>query len=274
MGPDRPRLFQTLSRCSEQAKRVPQLLRYGHFRSPPIYCTLFQVSRHQVIGVEKGVNEPTPSRRPHTMRDLCQHPSEALLEDFALHFSLTAFHPTSTCWIGSVVNPQLRVLGVDRLRVADACDLLGVKRCQVFRLLTGLKRGGAASLVSKRRGPATLVATRHDPLSPDVIRALNLIDVTFVDDFAVREAWSKYYAVLRDSTPAGLLLRVEKRRDLLLTMVKTVNWEGKISTSDILRSYAPDAVGEQAYIDYMERQLRIRQLAHLMHGAVLEDWRM
>ena len=47
-------------------------------------------------------------------------PSDALLEDFALHFSLTVYHPTCTCRIGSVVDPQLRVTGVGRLRVADA----------------------------------------------------------------------------------------------------------------------------------------------------------
>ncbi len=47
-------------------------------------------------------------------------PSDALLEDFALHFSLTVYHPTSTCRIGDVVDPQLRVMGIDRLRVADA----------------------------------------------------------------------------------------------------------------------------------------------------------
>jgi hypothetical protein len=46
------------------------------------------------------------------------------------------------------------LLGVrsGRLRVADACELLGLKRRQVFRLLAGLKHGGTASLVSKRRG--------------------------------------------------------------------------------------------------------------------------
>jgi len=46
------------------------------------------------------------------------------------------------------------VLGVQshRLRVADACELLSLKRREVFRLLAGLKHGGAASLVSKRRG--------------------------------------------------------------------------------------------------------------------------
>jgi choline dehydrogenase-like flavoprotein len=32
----------------------------------------------------------------------------------------TAFHPASTCAIGRVVDPQLRVLGIDGLRVGDA----------------------------------------------------------------------------------------------------------------------------------------------------------
>jgi choline dehydrogenase len=47
-------------------------------------------------------------------------PSDALLEDVALHYSWTVYHPTTTCRIGSVVNPRLEVIGVERLRVADA----------------------------------------------------------------------------------------------------------------------------------------------------------
>ena len=39
-----------------------------------------------------------------------------------------------------------------RLRVSDACALIGLRRRQVFRLLHGLKRDGATSLLSKRRG--------------------------------------------------------------------------------------------------------------------------
>jgi Winged helix-turn helix len=39
-----------------------------------------------------------------------------------------------------------------RLRVADACALIGLRRRQVFRLLRGLKQDGAISLLSKRRG--------------------------------------------------------------------------------------------------------------------------
>jgi choline dehydrogenase len=46
--------------------------------------------------------------------------SDDFLEDLALHFSITVYHLTCTCRIGSVVDEQLRVIGVDRLRVADA----------------------------------------------------------------------------------------------------------------------------------------------------------
>ena len=46
------------------------------------------------------------------------------------------------------------LLGVQsgRLRVADACALIGLRRRQVFRLLRGVKQNGAASLLSMRRG--------------------------------------------------------------------------------------------------------------------------
>lgn len=49
-----------------------------------------------------------------------EEPSDALLEDLARHYALTVYHETSTCRMGSVVDPELRVLGVAGLRVADA----------------------------------------------------------------------------------------------------------------------------------------------------------
>jgi choline dehydrogenase len=57
--------------------------------------------------------------REHQYRDGAA-PTDALLQDLALHFSMTVYHLVSTCRIGSVVDPQLRVLGVRNLRVADA----------------------------------------------------------------------------------------------------------------------------------------------------------
>jgi choline dehydrogenase len=47
-------------------------------------------------------------------------PSDALLEDLARYYSFTVYHLTSTCRMGSVVDPGLRVIGVADLRVADA----------------------------------------------------------------------------------------------------------------------------------------------------------
>lgn len=47
-------------------------------------------------------------------------PSDALLEDMARHYALTVYHETSTCRIGDVVDPRLRVHGIEALRVADA----------------------------------------------------------------------------------------------------------------------------------------------------------
>tara|TARA_R110002074_G_scaffold125024_1_gene261844 strand:+ start:256 stop:2094 length:1839 start_codon:yes stop_codon:yes gene_type:complete len=49
-----------------------------------------------------------------------QPPSDALLENMALHFSTTVYHLCCTCRIGDVVDPELRVNGVGNLRVADA----------------------------------------------------------------------------------------------------------------------------------------------------------
>ena len=53
-----------------------------------------------------------------------------------------------------------------RLRVADACGLLGRSRRQVFRLLRGIREAGAASLISKRRGKPS------NRRLPDAVRQL------------------------------------------------------------------------------------------------------
>src|ERR1700693_831321 len=55
-----------------------------------------------------------------------------------------------------------------RLRVADACALIGLRRRQVFRLLRGLKQDAATSLLSKRRGK------RSNHRLPTEVRSLAL----------------------------------------------------------------------------------------------------
>jgi hypothetical protein len=105
----------------------------------------------------------------------------------------------------------------------------------------------------------TLIALRHDPLSVESTRALNLIDAAFADDPAVREAWTRYYTALNDpnmNAGAGYSIREERRRDLLLEMVKALGLTRKISSADLLRTYLPTFVAETTHVSVLERMHR------------------
>lgn len=90
------------------------------------------------LAAQHGYREGTP-------------PTDAFLEDLALHFSLTVYHLTSTCRIGSVVDPQLRVAGVAHLRVADASIMPNVVsgNTNAASIMIGEK---AAEMVAEEHG--------------------------------------------------------------------------------------------------------------------------
>ena len=90
-----------------------------------------------------------------------QPQSDALLEDLARHYALTVYHLTSTCRMGDVVDPRLRVIGVG-LHVADAsimpnvisgntnapCIMIGEKAAEMLALDHAVK---LAEFVGERR---------------------------------------------------------------------------------------------------------------------------
>ena len=78
-------------------------------------------------------------------------PSDDLLEDLALHFSITVYHLTSTCRIGSVVNSRLQVGGVGKLRVADA---------SVMPNIVSGNTNAAAIMIGEKA--AEMIAADHD----------------------------------------------------------------------------------------------------------------
>jgi choline dehydrogenase-like flavoprotein len=86
-------------------------------------------------------------------------PSDALLEDLARHYSFTVYHPTSTCRIGSVVDPQLRVSGVAGLRVADA---------SVMPNVTSGNTNAASIMIGEKA--AEMIASDHDVLLDEFTR--------------------------------------------------------------------------------------------------------
>lgn len=77
-------------------------------------------------------------------------PSDELLADLARHYALTVYHETSTCRIGSVVDPELRVYGVAALRVADA---------SVMPTVVSGNTNAAAIMIGERA--AELIAVEH-----------------------------------------------------------------------------------------------------------------
>jgi choline dehydrogenase len=77
-------------------------------------------------------------------------PSDELLEDLARHYALTVYHEASTCRMGDVVDAELRVRGIARLRVADASVMPNV--------ISGNTNAPAIMIGEKA---AELIATAH-----------------------------------------------------------------------------------------------------------------
>lgn len=104
----------------------PPTISLNYFSDPHDVTVMVSVMRRALELVEKwpvpgmgSLHVPPKLATSHgyTPGDV---PSDELLEDLARHYALTVYHETSTCRMGSVVDPDLRVLGVGRLRVADA----------------------------------------------------------------------------------------------------------------------------------------------------------
>jgi choline dehydrogenase len=78
--------------------------------------------------------------------------SEADLREFITEETMTVFHPTSTCAIGSVVDPALRVYGFEGLRVADASVMPTITRANT-NAATIMIAERAAELIREASAP-------------------------------------------------------------------------------------------------------------------------
>ena len=105
---------------------VPPRIDLNYFDDPHDVAVMVAVMRKALEVAEAwpggGLGEPViPPHLAQAHGHLAGgEPSDALLEDLARHYALTVYHETSTCRIGDVVDPRLRVHGIEALRVADA----------------------------------------------------------------------------------------------------------------------------------------------------------
>ena len=100
--------------------------------SPPIIRANYLRSAADVVPLIKGIKLARQIAETKPLRDMlgeANHPSadatsDRELEDAIRELATTMYHPVGTCKMGNdrlaVVDPQLRVHGVEGLRVADA----------------------------------------------------------------------------------------------------------------------------------------------------------
>ena len=151
-----------LSMSRQEFSRLEVLLRVqsGRLRVADA-CVLIGLQRRQVFRLLRGLKQdgaasllskrrgqPSNHRLPAEVRTLALSIVRERYGDFGPSLAAEKLAEHHGC---SVSREKLRVQS-GRLRVADACVLIGLQRRQVFRLLRGLKQDGAASLLSKRRG--------------------------------------------------------------------------------------------------------------------------
>jgi choline dehydrogenase len=105
---------------------TPPAIRMNYFADPHDLKVMTAVMRRALAIIDAWPCPDKPSlvvppdlARRHGYRP-GEPPSDALLENIALHYAITVYHLACTCRIGDVVDPRLRVFGVEGLRVADA----------------------------------------------------------------------------------------------------------------------------------------------------------
>jgi choline dehydrogenase len=157
-------------RLASAAPDEPPVISLNYFGDPHDATVMVAVMRR---ALEIVANWPVPGMGPllvpPKLAESHGHapgavPSDELLEDLARHYALTVYHATSTCRMGSVVDSDLRVMGVDRLRVADASVMPNVisGNTNAPTIMIGEK---AAELIAATHG-MTLAETVGSATSP------------------------------------------------------------------------------------------------------------
>jgi hypothetical protein len=94
---------------------------------------------------------------------------------------------------------------------------------------------------------ASLMSTRHQVISDEIVRALNMIDVVFYDKKKIRELWHEYYDMLHNeglNNPLGWEQRNTKKLELITEMAKEVGFSKEITHIDVNRVYSPVGLAE------------------------------
>ena len=93
----------------------------------------------------------------------------------------------------------------------------------------------------------SLMSTRHQIVSDEIVRSLNMIDVVFYNRKKVRDLWHEYYEMLNNeglNNPMGWKQRDAKRLDLIHEIANDVGLGKTITHLDVDRVYMPVGISE------------------------------
>ncbi|MFY9972016.1 MAG: GMC oxidoreductase [Roseiarcus sp.] len=130
---------------------------------PRIFHNFFAAEedrRSMIEGVRIGLDiAAQPALRAHIKGpNFVPHsPADTDVWDYVRRYAYTTYHPTSTCAIGPVVDSELKVHGVERLRVVDASVMPSVVRGNT-NAPTIMIAETAADLIRSTRSPAPIAA--------------------------------------------------------------------------------------------------------------------
>jgi choline dehydrogenase len=110
-----------------------------------------------ISGVRRAMdllNQPSLSKVRRAPFLVPASDSESNILEFIEQRTGSIYHPTSTCAIGRVVDPELRVFGIEGLRVADASVMPSIVRGHTNAGVIAVAEKAAAILLGKDRGYA------------------------------------------------------------------------------------------------------------------------
>jgi 5-(hydroxymethyl)furfural/furfural oxidase len=99
---------------------IPQNLPIRLFSKPGLTSAIVSTAMAAVLGMNAAARKAALRAMIGPGRMLSEIASDEAFAEIVLSSVLPMFHVSCTCAIGSVVDPQARVIGVDGLRVVDA----------------------------------------------------------------------------------------------------------------------------------------------------------
>ena len=132
---------------------------------PTVLCN-FLTTEEDRASVLEGVRIALEIAGQPTLEALAREPlsvpdsdSEKDIMDWVERASQTVYHPTSTCAMGSVVDPELRVYGVEGLRVVDASVMPKITRANTNAATIMIAEKGADLILGKAPLAAATAST-------------------------------------------------------------------------------------------------------------------